>query len=402
MKKWFIPFLGTDLFVGVSLVLAQCGSPAYACPKFVEFFPDPVEVSDQEGEFVEIRLDDFQDIVRPDSLCVQFESKKPFCFAYPVVSSFVIVRDSLRCADFTDVSCGLAPSLSLPNSRESEWKLWAGACRDSVLLMRPKAGKSLRRVKDSDEWEVAEPSFGVQPSSEFNPKLRISEIHHCPLEPEPEWVEIYNGSDRAIPMQPFSFCNRGKNWMSGKRTQDSIGPFEAIVFTRDTLLLREFLGFRDVRLVQHPMGYLNNTAGSIAICMGDSVIDSVSWDKSTVACPSGFSPLTGRAENTPGFLGGGNRASVRKKGAIEPVLYKLSSRVVRRNGNPLRIYVESEYAVQLRLLDSAGHEQWKKMVPASSNAWWTVPVEPKLRLGVAFLSISAGDYETRIGILLRP
>jgi hypothetical protein len=136
--------------------------------------------------------------------------------------------------------------------------------------------------------------------------------------------------------------------------------------------------------------------------MGDSVIDSVSWDKSTVACPSGFSPLTGRAENTPGFLGGGNRASVRKKGAIEPVLYKLSSRVVRRNGNPLRIYVESEYAVQLRLLDSAGHEQWKKMVPASSNAWWTVPVVPKLRLGVAFLSISAGDYETRIGILLRP
>jgi len=390
-------------FLGwVALLLAQCGTPAYACPLFVEFFPDPIDVPDVEGEYVEIRLDELSaEMSKPDTLWVQFESKTPLAFAYPVGERLVLVHDSVQCPVAADVSCGLLKNLSLPNSRESVWKLWAGECRDSINLPRPKAGKALKRVKESDRWEVAELLEETE-NQPVNPRLYISEVHHCPLEPEPEWVEIYNGSDRAIPMQPFSFCNRGKNWMSGKRTQDSIGPFEAIVFTRDTLLLREFLGFRDVRLVQHPMGYLNNTAGSIAICMGDSVIDSVSWDKSTVACPSGFSPLTGRAENTPGFLGGGNRASVRKKGAIEPVLYKLSSRVVRRNGNPLRIYVESEYAVQLRLLDSAGHEQWKKMVPASSNAWWTVPVVPKLRLGVAFLSISAGDYETRIGILLRP
>lgn len=397
MKKWFIPFLGTDLFVGVSLVLAQCGSPAYACPKFVEFFPDPVEVSDQEGEFVEIRLDDFQDIVRPDSLCVQFESKKPFCFAYPVVSSFVIVRDSLRCADFTDVSCGLAPSLSLPNSRESEWKLWAGACRDSVLLMRPKAGKSLRRVKDSDEWEVAEPSFGVQPSSEFNPKLRISEIHHCPLEPEPEWVEIYNASDKALSMQQFRFCNRGKNW--GSMRGDTLAPFEVAVLTRDTLMLREFFGFKDVRLFQVSMGFLNNTAGSISVCWGDSVIDSVAWDKSTVECPSGFSPMSGTAENTPGFLG----KSRREKGeSEEPFTYRLSSRVVRRRGAPLRVYVESAYPVQLRLLDSSGHEEWKTSVPPHSNAWWQVPVAQGAGLGVAYVSLSTGRFEKVLGILLRP
>ena len=28
-----------------------------ACPYFVEFLPDPVDVPDKEGEFVEIRLD---------------------------------------------------------------------------------------------------------------------------------------------------------------------------------------------------------------------------------------------------------------------------------------------------------------------------------------------------------
>ena len=32
---------------------------AFACPVFTEFYPDPKDVSDQEGEYVEIRMDDF-------------------------------------------------------------------------------------------------------------------------------------------------------------------------------------------------------------------------------------------------------------------------------------------------------------------------------------------------------
>ena len=127
------------------------------------------------------------------------------------------------------------------------------------------------------------------------PKLYFTEVHHCPAEPEPEWVEVYNASDSPQPLEEFRFCNRAKNWLAGKNKHDSIAPFETVLLTRDTLLLREYLGFKDVRLIQYAMGYLNNTAGSLAICKGDSIIDSVAWDKSIVTCPSGFNPRTGRA-----------------------------------------------------------------------------------------------------------
>ena len=97
------------------------------------------------------------------------------------------------------------------------------------------------------------------------PVLYFTEIHHCPAEPEPEWVEVYNASGRPLPIEEYRFCNRSKNWSVGKtRGRDSIAPYETVLFSRDTLLLREYIGFKDVRLIQYAMGYLNNTAGSLA------------------------------------------------------------------------------------------------------------------------------------------
>ena len=390
-------------------VLSQCGTPAYACPQFVEFYPDPIEVTDQEGEFVEIRLDNGLDFeaAPSDSLLVQLEEKAPLRFAYPSGKRFLLVHDSAFCVREEGVSCGLLGSIALPNSRESVWSLSAGNCLDSAVLPRPKPGKSLQRLKDSDEWVVTESTpgiansyyeWGVSPESEKQDSvipLKFTEIHHCPAEPEPEWVEVYNAGASPLPLSKFSFCGRGSSWGSSR---DSIAPYEAIILTKDTLLLREFLGFKEVRLFQVSMGYLNNTAGSIAICKGETVIDSVAWNKSTVKCPAGFNPQTFSAENTPGFLG----HRINRNKIEEPFNYKLSSRILRRGKTPLRIYIEGEVSVTLRLLDSAGREVWSRLVPPQSNTWWNVPLEGVSKVGVAYVVLSAGRYEKQIGILLRP
>ncbi len=241
-----------------------------------------------------------------------------------------------------------------------------------------------------------------------DPVLYFTEIHHCPSEPEPEWVEVYNATGVPQPIEEFRFCNRAKNWSVGKNKHDSIAAFETVIFTRDTLLLREYLGFKDVRLIQYAMGYLNNSTGSLAICKGDTVVDSVAWDKHMVVCPAGFNPRTGRAENTPGYQGyqGGRNRILRKEGEAAPAneapfTFKLSTRVVRVGKTPFRVYVESELPVTLRLLDSAGREQWKTTVSAYSNAWLNVPLD-RVGIGVAYIALASGKYEKLVGILLRP
>ena len=262
-------------------------------------------------------------------------------------------------------------------------------------------------------WGVVFFFFGLARAAE-TPDLYLTEVHHCPAEPEPEWVEVYNASGRPLPVEEYRFCNRAKNWVASqgkaKTRRDTIAPYETILFTRDTLLLREYLGFKDVRLIQYAMGYLNNTAGSLAICKGDTVIDSVAWDKSTVACPSGFNPQTGRAENTPGYQGRvdlykGRSADKGEKTQPDnqaPFTFRLSTRVVRANKTPLRVLVEGDLPVALRLLDSAGREQWKTTVPAHSNAWVNVPLDRLPGIGVVYIALASGRYEQLVGILVRP
>lgn len=478
------------------MVLFSC-SPAFACPRLVEVLADPVDRSDQEGEFVELRLDYGTEGEAPfDSLMVQFEEKPAFRFAYPGTSRLVLVHDSVYCPSRESVSCGLLGNVSLPNSRNSYWRSWAVrtgtgvACLDSVGLAIPKAGASFQRVKDTDRWVVAEPSMGeanplyelgikdcgleplsgtfwtegnrlgwnvgfsmsgcdsswiyykvedlfsgkvVSDSSRISGKLEIpgvmgrtlwmtatlptdeasgndqldtllissgnspivvTEVHHCPQEPEPEWVEVYNRTSRALALEKFQFCGRGGPW--SKNSNDSIGPFQSIIFTKDSLGMREFLGYGEARIVQLSMGYLNNAVGNISICYGSQIVDSVSWDKTTVSCPQGFNPVTNRAESTPGF-----QRSVHSRNEI-PFTYKLSSRVVKRDGTPLRVWVESLFPVDLKLLDSTGHVLWKSHVPAQSNMWWSVPLKDLPRTGIAYIAFSSGSYENKVGIVLRP
>lgn len=488
---------------------------ALACPMLVEVLADPVDVSDSQGEFVEIRLPDEAvggsggaksgfGSAAFDSLFVQFEEKAALRFPFPEGRRFVLVHDSVLCPQVDGVDCGLLGAVNLPNSRETYWRTWVGRrdgaliCHDSVSVPSPKAGASFQRVKESDRWEVTEPTLGeanplyelgvndcgLEPltatllnegalnvtevvewnlrfsmsgcdssrihyrvedlfsgkawkdSSRIGPSLEIdgvsgkalqvtaslprdessyndsldtllvlpgsspiviSEVHHCPQEPEPEWVEVFNRTGRSLSLKKFRFCDRGGLWE--KSAADSIAPFQSIIFTKDTAGLREILGYRDARLVQLSLGYLNNSSGKLDLCYGDVVLDSVSWDKSTVSCPLGFSPITGKAEYTPGFQRSAQSLSARQNEI--PFMYKLSSRMVRRNGS-LRVYVESENPVELKLLDSAGRVQWTQVAPARSNAWWNVPLNDLPRTGVAFVSLRSGKFENLVGFILRP
>ena len=382
---------------------------ALSCPVFTEFYPDPKDVSDQEGEYVEIRMDDF----RAESLYVQFESKAAMAFAWPEAERFVLVHDTAKCP--VGATCGSLGKISLPNSRESVWKLWAGSCMDSVTVMQPKPGKVIQRVGLTDNWEFVEASKAVLESQEASDSLlegvmaglsplRVTEVHHCPEEPMPEWVELYNSSEYPLPLEVFRFCDRGG--ALGK-AGDSIQPYQAVLVSKDTSTLRAALGIPDMRMIQVSLGFLNNNEGTLRLCFRDNVIDSVYWNKGTVSCPSGFNPLSMRREFTPGYLPKNARnvslAGDANQGAAKaPVEYKLSSRVVSKKGAPLRVLVESEYNVVLSLLDSAGRRVWKNIVSAMSNEWVNVPAQEYLGVGAAFVSLSVGEYEDVVGILVRP
>ena len=421
------------------LLTVFCGlaffSVTYSCPMVVELFPDPKNVSDAEGEYVEIRLDDFDRLddgsnqFRADSLYVRFESKEILAFKWPDADRLLLVHDSSMCPPRKDLACGSLGKVSLPNSRESVWKVWSGVCMDSVTVPQPKPGKAIQRVGLTDEWVfvagtmgVGDPEYelGVKEDSlltlagEWAKSLRMTEVHHCPEEPMPEWVELYNASAYTLPLDAFRFCDRGG---ALGRAGDSILPYQTVLVSKDTLSLRESLGIPDIRLIQVSLGYLNNVEASLRLCFRNDVVDSVYWNKATVACPSGFNPLTKRREFTPGFqqsnagrglsLGtsqGENGVSAKDASVMEssPFAYKLSSRVISKKGVPLRVRVESEYDVSLSLLDSAGRRVWKSVVPSMSNEWIYVPVQENLGIGVGYVALSVGEYENVVGILVRP
>ena len=416
------------------LPVAVCGlafyASAFSCPMFVEFFPDPKNVSDLEGEYVEIRLDEF----RGDSLFVRFESREILAFKWPEAERLVLVHDSSLCPPRKNVACGMLGKVSLPNSRESVWKVWSGVCMDSVTLPQPKPGKSIQRVGLTDEWVYVAGSMGVgDPEYELGVEedsllalagelgkqgrtLRMTEIHHCPEEPMPEWVELYNASGNTLPLQEFRFCDRGGALGNAR---DSILPYQTMLVSKDTSALREVLGIPDIRMIQVSLGYLNNVEGSLRLCFRNDVIDSVYWNKGTVACPSGFNPLTGKREFTPGYqkkmgkgsefgnamgsASGGAAVNASENAPGKALFtYKLSSRVGSKKGAALRIRVESENDVTLALLDSAGRRVWKSVVSAMSNEWVNVPAQEYLGIGVGYVALSVGEYENVVGILVRP
>ena len=455
-----------------------------ACPYFVEIFPDPTEVSDNLGEFIEIRLSEN----KTDTLFIQPEGEDPFAFTDLKTERLVLHRDSLFCKE-KPFDCLLLPFKALPNSRETSYYLKQGNCTDSITLAKPKPGKSFQRISMQNEFSYATPSPGLPGENEPNvldcaleientleangnfqvrlalknceernlfyklsgldflqkkdsgqmilknvttvslkpladlnyflayleedesPKndtaaiylskkgksiLQITEVHFCPEEGFSEWIEIYNALPLPVPLKHLHFLNRGLPEVS---ETDSIRPFESILLTKDTTTLRAEIGFKETRIFKANLGSLKNTGDTIALLFDNDTLDYVSYGKRENAfCPLGFNPLSGNAENTPGFQGKQSLKTELKA----PFRIEINKRVFsKKKGENPQIKISGMSKIRLVLLSESGKLLWEKSIQPEENTWFSVPFS-EYKQGIYFLKGISGNYAKNIGIVLRP
>ncbi|MDR1759249.1 MAG: hypothetical protein LBR60_01835 [Fibrobacter sp.] len=229
----------------------------------------------------------------------------------------------------------------------------------------------------------------------------ISEVHPCPEEPVPEWVELYNPSERNLPLSRIHFCGRAAVKAAAG---DSLQKRETLLLSRDTLALREWLGVSEVRIAYANLGFLKNAADTLRLCFDALPVDSVFWGKSTAIksnCPNGFNPRTQKKDSSPGFQ---KQASAAKKEnlSFQPFW---NARVFskKRPDFPLMVSAESEKPVKVELLSGKGILLWSAdILGGSGKEWAQVPLLEKGTLGANYLRFSEGRHEKMVGIILRP
>lgn len=467
------------------------------CPRFVEILPDPSDVEDSRGEFVEIRL---PHTPFRDTVSVYHEEKKVWEGSVPESADrILLIRDTSLCPKAEKLLCESLVGSALPNSRKAVWKLRSGSCEDAAELPVPKSGYSFVRNDSAfNAWSFALPTPGF-PNGDFesgvndcrlridtlfveasvwkgewtllgcdsariqasfrsenslsenswtgllerdvrsrfdtrlsakaleivaswppddipgndtldtlvalagNFPLRFSEVHPCPEEGVPEWVEIYHEGSREISLSGMRLCGN----RNAKLPDVKIGSRESVVLTKDTLGMRNFVGNDDVRILAVNFGYLKNGSDSLSLCYGEEKVDSVAWGKLAriqTRCPAGFSTATGREENSPGFQTPGSLAS--DSGGELPFRVEWNARIFSRKNraNPLMVRVESREEVLVELISGKGNLLWKKTLApdAAGNRWTEIPLLDKGFPGPNFLRISQKNSEKRIGIILRP
>ncbi len=466
-----------------------------ACPYIAEVLPDPTEVEDSRGEFVEIRL---PKTALKGALSVFYEQKEIWSgFAPDSAKRILLIRDTLLCPEVRNLFCDKLEGSAFPNRREMTLELWNGDCADSATLPTPKSGKSFVRSDSSfDAWELAVPTPGVPnavfendvqdcrlrlESAEFenshwrgtwrlsgcdsaqilatflsmestaeisqeaflirgksvpweaevdakalrlkvslplddvpgndsldtllavpgNFPIRLTEVHPCPEEGIPEWFEIYNAGFREMPLSQMNLCKTGR----GFSPEMSLGKGQSAVLTKDTASMRDFVGTDEILILQAGFGYLKNAADSLFLCYGSEKVDSAIWGKNArirTNCPSGFSVLTGRSENSPGFQTPGSLAA----DTALPFRVEWNARIFsRRNrAHPLMLRVQSEEDVLVELISGKGDLLWKKIFPKDlgGNAWREVPLIDKGSPGPNFIRVSRQNHEKRFGVVLRP
>lgn len=467
------------------------------CPQFVEILPDPSEVEDSRGEFVEIRLP--HEAWR-DTVSVFHEQKKVFSGKVPdFANRILLIRDTTLCPHTSRLFCDMLEGAALANSREDLWTLSSGACVDTARLPVPKPGRSLVRTDTAFfAWTLSSPTPGL-PDAKFETgvndcrleidtlryeafrwtgkwtlsgcdsarvafrfravdsfretaweetlrknvrtrfdvrldakaleifaawsaddvfgndsldtlvfrpggfPVRFTEVHPCPEEGVPEWMEIYNGGLREVSLGKMNLCVTKRTEIPDVTLQSR----ESAILVKDTAAMRSFVGTDDVQIIPVNFGYLKNAADSLYLCYGTVRADSVFWgklEKIQPDCPSGFSTSTGRKENSPGFQTPGSLEKT-ADGEI-PFAVKWNARIFskRNRANPLMVSVRSEKNVLVELISGRGDLLWKKRLEADAggNVWIRVPLLEKGFPGPNFLRFSVENHEKRVGVILRP
>lgn len=188
-----------------------------ACPRFVEILPDPSDVEDSRGEFVEIRL---PHTPLQSPLSVFFERKKVWEGEVPdSADRILLIRDTSLCPRLPNLLCERLSGTALPNSRKSRWELESGTCGDAAELPVPKSGFSFSRSDSAfDAWSFSPPSPGY-PDGNFESdvndcRLRIDTLVYAPSGWRGEWT--LSGCDSATVRATF----RSQNSLSETELSD--------------------------------------------------------------------------------------------------------------------------------------------------------------------------------------
>jgi len=106
----------------------------------------------------------------------------------------------------------------------------------------------------------------------------INEIMYAPISPEPEWIELYNRSEKEIDIKNYQIGNEvSKNVVI--KTSKVIKPKEYVTIAKDTNIYSIYSGLTNVVISNFPI--LNNNGGMIVISDSlERTIDSVNYKSS--------------------------------------------------------------------------------------------------------------------------
>jgi hypothetical protein len=367
------------------------------CPYFYEFFPDPVDVPDSEGEYLSVKWE--TPFVPWDSIYLQMEDSKAFAVYVPPnsYSELLLHRNAPdACPNKPDLLCLPLTGGALPNSRASVWNLSAGICRDTAYLPVPKAGMAVRRT-EGGEWENsanlnADEVLNLDSLISFYGEipLYISEAAPCPEEGIPEWFEVTNRTVRPFPLNGISDCKA----KTPLKTLDSIKGKSSVLITKDSADLRAFLQTDEIPIYQISIATLKNTNDTLRLCAGGIKLDSLMWGRVVnrpVKCPS--------AEKiSPGFVPKVSKNQVKVLQIAERVLTRSKKNV------KLRVHINSQQPLELRLIDRGGFCIARKTIGTEelSQAWIDIPQWRKCQNGPCFIHVQGGEVDETAAFIVRP
>ena len=373
------------------------------CPYFYEFLPDPVDVADNEGEYLVVKWESTP--VPWDTLYLQMEEHNAFAIYVPPDSLFTELLLHRGAPDACPAKKGLLcqplTSTALPNTRASVWNLSAGFCRDTAYLPIPKAGKVLVRDMASGEWLVGSSGgSGLVSDSDTlaldsivslygEIPLYISEVAPCPEEGIPEWFEITNRTVQSFPLDGISECKA----KTPLKSTDSIKGKSSVLITKYAADLRDFLGVEEIPIYQVSIATLKNTNDTLRLCYNGVKLDSVMWGKAVnrpIKCP-------GTEKISPGFV-------PKVTNNLKKVL-QISERVLERSNKKsmLRIRINSTAKLELKLIDRGGAHILKKIVNTQINdSWIEIPEWRRCQNGPCFIHLQGEGINETVAFIVRP
>jgi len=371
------------------------------CPYFYEFLPDPIDVADNEGEYLSVKWESTP--VPWDTIYLQMEEHNPFAIYVPPDSFFtelLLHRGApAACPVKKGLLCKPLTGTALPNSRASVWNLSAGFCRDTAYLPIPKSGKVLLRDLASGEWLVASggnsgsesnlPSLDSIVSIYGEIPLYISEVAPCPEEGIPEWFEITNRTAQAFPLNGISDCKA----KTPLKSTDSIKGKSSILITKHAEDLKDFLGVDEIPIYQLSIAALKNTNDTLRLCYNGIKLDSVMWGKVVnrpIKCP-------GTEKINPGFV---------PKVTKNPIkILQISERILERSNKKamLRIRINSNVKLELRLIDRSGAHILKKILNTQINdSWIEIQEWRRCQNGPCFIHLQGEGVNETAAFVVRP